>query len=85
MTLKDELPTNIGAQYATREEWRNNSRRNDEAEPKRKQSPGVDVSGGLSHSTILSLPQSPGLFQAPSNLKYVKGDHLLQILSVYFI
>ena len=48
MTLKDELPTNIGAQYATREEWRNNSRRNDEAEPKRKQSPGVDVSGGES-------------------------------------
>lgn len=37
----------------------------------------------LSHSTILSLPQSSGLFQAPSNLKYVKGDHLLQILSVY--
>ena len=48
MTRKDELPTNVGAQYATREEWRNNSRRNDEAEPKRKQSPGVDVSGGES-------------------------------------
>ena len=48
MTLKDELPTNIGAQYATREEWRNNFRRNDETEPKRKQSPVVDVSGGES-------------------------------------
>ena len=48
MTLKDELPKSVGAQYATREEWRNNSRRNDEAEPKRKQSPGVDVSGGES-------------------------------------
>ena len=34
MTLKDELPTNIGAQYATREEWRNNSRKNEETEPK---------------------------------------------------
>ena len=48
MTLKDELSRLVGAQYATREEWRNNSRRNDEAEPKRKQSPGVDVSGGES-------------------------------------
>ena len=33
MTLKDELPMSIGAQYATREEWRNNSRKNEEAEP----------------------------------------------------
>ena len=48
MTLQDELPTNVGAQYATREEWRNNSRRNDEAEPKQKQSPVVDVSSGES-------------------------------------
>ena len=34
MTLKDELPRSIGAQYATREEWRNNSRKNEETEPK---------------------------------------------------
>ena len=36
MTLKDELPRSIGAQYATGEEWRNSSRKNEEAEPKRK-------------------------------------------------
>ena len=36
MTLKDELPRSIGAQYATGEEWRNNSRKNEEAEPKQK-------------------------------------------------
>ena len=45
MTLKDELPRSVGAQYATGEEWRNNSRKNDEMEPKRKQCPVVDVTG----------------------------------------
>ena len=38
----------VGAQYATGEEWRNNSRRNQEAEPKQKQHPVVIVSGGES-------------------------------------
>ena len=33
-TLKDELPRLVGAQYATGEEWRNNSRKNEETEPK---------------------------------------------------
>ena len=45
MTLKDELPRSAGAQYAIAEEWRNNSRKNEEAEPKRKQCPIVDVTG----------------------------------------
>ena len=35
MTLKDELPSSVGAQYATREEWRKSSRKNEEAEPSR--------------------------------------------------
>ena len=43
--LKDELPRSVRAQYATGEEWRNNSRKNEEAEPKRKQCPVVDVTG----------------------------------------
>ena len=34
MTHKDELPRPVGAQYATGEEWRNNSRKNEEMEPK---------------------------------------------------
>ena len=46
MTLKGELPRSVGAQYATGEEWRCSSRRNEEAEPKEKQHPVVDVSGG---------------------------------------
>ena len=45
MTLKDELPRSVGAQYATREEWRKNSRKIEEMEPKQKQHPVVDVSG----------------------------------------
>ena len=43
MTLKDELPRLVGAQYAIGEEWRNNSRQNEEMEPKQKQYPAVDV------------------------------------------
>ena len=44
-TLKDELPRLVGAQYATREEWRNNSRKNEGMEPKQKQYPVVVVTG----------------------------------------
>ena len=44
-TLKDELPKSVDAQYATGEEWRNNSRKNEETEPKQKQHPVVDVTG----------------------------------------
>ena len=42
-TLKDELPRSVGTQYATREERRNNSRQNEETEPKQKQHLVVDV------------------------------------------
>ena len=45
MTLKDELNRSVGAQYATGEEGRNNSRKNEGMEPKRKQYPVVDVTG----------------------------------------
>ena len=42
-TLKDELPRSVGAQYATGAQWRNNSRQNEETDPKQKQHPVVDV------------------------------------------
>ena len=45
MTLKDELPRLVGAQYATGEQWRNNSRKNEEKESKQRQHPIVDVTG----------------------------------------
>ena len=46
-TLKDQLPRSVGAQYATGDQWRNNSRKNEEMEPK-KQHLVVDVTGDRS-------------------------------------
>ena len=45
-TLKHELPRSVEAQYATGDQWRNNFRKNERMEPKQKQHPAVDVSGG---------------------------------------
>ena len=47
MTLKDELPRLEGAQYATGDQWRNNSRKNEKMEPKQKTTPscGCTVDG----------------------------------------
>ena len=42
-TMKDELPRMVGAQYATGEQWRNNSRKNEKTKSKQKQHPVVDV------------------------------------------
>ena len=47
-TLKDELPRSVGAQYATGDQQRNNSRKNEETEAKQKQHPVVDVTGDRS-------------------------------------
>ena len=47
-TLKDELPRSVGAQYATGDQWRNNSRKNEGVEPKQKQYRVVDVTGDRS-------------------------------------
>ena len=43
MTLKDEIPRTVDAQYATGDQWRNNPRKNEGMEPKQKQHPVVDV------------------------------------------
>ena len=44
-TLKDELPSLVGAQYATKDQWRNNFKKNEAMESKQKQHPAVDVTG----------------------------------------
>ena len=44
-TLKDELPRSVDEQYVTRDQWRNNSRKNEGMESKQKQYPVVDVTG----------------------------------------
>ena len=46
--LKNELPTSVGAQYVTGDQWRNNSRKNEKTEQKQKQYPVVDVTGDRS-------------------------------------
>ena len=46
--LKEKLPRSVGAQYATGDQWRNNSRKNEGMEPKQKQYPTVDVTGDRS-------------------------------------
>ena len=56
MTLKDELPRLVAAQYATGEEWRNNSIKNEEMEPKQKQHPSVDMTGDGSQGSNPGLP-----------------------------
>ena len=47
-TLKDELPRSLGAQNDTGDQWRNNSSKNEETEPKQNQHPVVDVTGDRS-------------------------------------
>ena len=47
-TLKEKLPRSVGAQYATEDQRRNNSRKNEGIEPKQKQYPAVDVTGDRS-------------------------------------
>ena len=44
-SLKDELPRSVGVQYALGDQWRNNSRKNEETEPEQKQHPIVNVTG----------------------------------------
>ena len=46
--LKEELPRSVDAQYATADQWRNNSRKNEGIEPKQKQYPAVEVTGDRS-------------------------------------
>ena len=46
--MREELPRSVGAQYATGDQWRNNSRKNEETEPKQKHHPVVDMTGDRS-------------------------------------
>ena len=48
--LKEELPKSVGAQYATGDQWRNNSRKNEGMDPRHKQHPVEDVTGDGSKS-----------------------------------
>ena len=52
---KEELPRSVGAQYATGDQWRTNSRKNERMEPKQKQYPAVDVTGDRSKVQCCSI------------------------------
>ena len=65
-TLKDKLPRSVGAQYATGDQWRSNSRKNEETEPKKKQSPVVDVTGDRSKAQCCTEQYSTGTWNVRS-------------------
>ena len=78
MTLKDELPRSVGAQYATGDQWGNKSRKNAELEPKQKQHPVVDVTGDRSKVQCCKEQYCIGTWNVRSmnqgKLKIVKQD-----------
>ena len=71
-TLKDELPRLVGAQYATEEEWRNNSRKKKEMEPKRKQHPVMDMTGNGSKVWCCKEQYCIGIW----NVRYINQGKL---------
>ena len=77
-TLKYELPRSVGAQYATGDQCRNNSRKNEEMEPKQKQYPVVDVTGDGSQVQSCKEQYCRGTWNVRSTnqgkLKVVKQD-----------
>ena len=77
-TLKDELPRSVGAQYAIGDQWRNSSRKNEEAEPKQKQCPVVDVTSDRSKIQCCKEQYCTGTWNISSmnqgNLEVVKQE-----------
>ena len=73
-TQKDELPSLVGAQYATEDLWRNNSRKNEEMKPKQKQQPVVDVTGDRSKVQCCKQQYciEPGMSTNQGKLKVVQ-------------
>ena len=72
MTLNYELPRSVGAQYATGEEWRNNTRKSEEMEPKWKQCPVVDVTGDGSKAQCCKEQYCTGTW----NIRYMNQGKL---------
>ena len=71
--MKEELPKSVGAQYATGDQWRNNSRKNEGMEPKQKQYPVVDVTGYTPWTAAYQAPPSMGFSRQNSGV----GCHCL--------
>ena len=82
MTLKDELPRSVGAQYATGEEWKNNSRKNEEMEPKKKQCPVMDVTGDGSKVRCCKEQYYVGTWNVRSMVKQEMARVNIDILGI---
>ena len=86
-TLKDELPRSVGAQYATGDKWRNNSRKNEEMNPKQKQYPVVDVTGDRSKFRCCKVQYCIGTWSVRSmnqgKLEVVKQEMARGTLTFY--
>ena len=65
-TLKEELPRSVGAQYATGDQWRNDSKKHEDMEPKKKQHPAVDVTGDRSNIQCCKEPYCIGTWNVRS-------------------
>ena len=88
-TLKEELPRSVGDQYVPRDQWRNNSRKNEEREPKQKQHAVVDVTGDGSKVQCCKEQYCIGTWNVrsmnPGKLEVVKQEvarvniHILRI------
>ena len=65
-TLKEELPRSVVAQYATGDQWRNNSRKNEETRPNQKQHPVVDMTGDGSRARCYKEQYSIGTWNVRS-------------------
>ena len=81
-TLKDELPRSVGALYALRDQWKNNSRKNEETESKKKQHPVVDVTGDGSKVRCYKNQYCIGIWNVRSmnqgKLEVVKKRYILK-------
>ena len=77
-TLKDELPRSVGAQYATGDQWRTNSRKNEETESRQKQHPFADMTGNGSKAQCCKEQCCIGIWNVRSmnqgKLKVVKQE-----------
>ena len=82
MMLKDELPRSVGAQYATGEEWKNNSRKNEEMEPKKKQCPVMDVTGDGSKVRCCKEQYYVGTWNVRSMVKQEMARVNIDILGI---
>ena len=69
--LKEELPRSIGAQYATGDQWRNNSRKNEGMDPKQKEYPVVDVTSNRSTSNRIDRIDVTGMGEFNSDDHYI--------------